>query len=148
MLMGAARDHKQHEAEEIEAELLRRDSDGTLLNGMTQPRTPLITGSQNRPFSGHYLGSGESVENGVSTPYTIALDVFDSGKITFVCTGWDKNQRRGVAGQGVVDSEGKVVLQNQFGATGEGTIAEKVMKAGGQTSDGSVLSHFTALKQD
>lgn len=108
---------------------------------------PVRVGSISK-FGGRYMGSGEAVENGHSTPYKIILDINDIGAITFVCTDLFGTQNILVNGKGSVDGEGHVVIQNEFGATGEGKIEGTALKAGGQTTDGSTKSYFTALKQE
>lgn len=104
--------------------------------------------SQKAPLSGHYIGSGKSVENGVEQPYDITLDVFDSGEITFVCTAVVSNQQAIVTGKGKLDANGNVTVENEFGYIGHGTISGKILSAGGQNADGSTKSSFTAQKQE
>jgi hypothetical protein len=103
--------------------------------------------TQSGTFSGRYVGNGKAVNNGVEQPYQITLDVVDSGDITFSCTAVVSGQEAVVRGRGTVDSNGNVTIQNEFGATGHGTISGNILKAGGQNADGSVHSYFEAQKQ-
>ncbi len=89
--------------------------------------------SQTKPLSGHYIGTGKSVSSGIEQPYHIAIDVFDSGEITFACTAIENNQQVVVSGKGTLDSNGEVTVQNQFGDIGHGNISGRVFKAGGKT---------------
>jgi hypothetical protein len=102
--------------------------------------------AQNNAFSGRYVGNGRSANNGVEQPYQITLDISNSGAITFVCTGTVNNQQVVVTGKGMVDSDGNVTVQNQYGDTGHGTITGNLLKAGGESADGSIKSYFTASK--
>lgn len=104
--------------------------------------------SQQKPMSGSYLGSGTSVAGGVEQPYQIALEVFDSGKVSFACSAFVNNQPVVVTGKGAVDSDGNVTVQNEFGDIGHGTISGRILKAGGESQSGSIKSFFTALKQE
>ena len=103
--------------------------------------------TQEGTHSGHYVGSGKAVNNGFAQPYQITLDVVDSGEITFTCTAVVNGQQAVVRGRGTVDSNGNVIVQNESGDTGRGNISGTVMKAGGESPDGSIKSYFTALKQ-
>lgn len=103
--------------------------------------------SQNGAMSGNYLGSGLSVANGVEQPYQIGLAVFDSGRIAFACSAFVNGHASVVVGKGTVDSSGEVTIQSEFGDTGHGTISGDVVKAGGESPNGSIKSNFTAQKQ-
>jgi hypothetical protein len=48
----------------------------------------------------------------------------------------------------MVNSDGNVTVQNQDGNTGHGTIAGNLLKAGGESADGSIKYYFTASKQE
>jgi hypothetical protein len=48
----------------------------------------------------------------------------------------------------MVDSDGNVTVQNQYGNTGHGTITGHLLKAAGESADGSIKSYFTASKQE
>lgn len=103
---------------------------------------------QRNNFSGHYVGNGDSINNGVQQPYQITLDISNSGAINFACTAVVNNQQVVVTGKGMVDSNGNVTVQHQDGNTGHGAIAGNLLKAGGESADGSTKYHFTALKQE
>ncbi len=114
----------------------------------SQPIVTAIGHTQSSIFSGRYVGNGKSVDHGVEQPYEIALDILDSGQISFTCTAVVNGQQAVVNGKGTVDSAGNVTVQNEFGAAGRGTISGKELKAGGENDDGSIKSYFTASKQE
>jgi hypothetical protein len=99
-------------------------------------------------LSGHYVGSGTIVNNGVDQPYQITLEVSDAGGIAFACTAVVNNEQVVVTGKGMVNSDGDVTVQNQDGNTGHGTIAGNLLKAGGESPDRSIKYYFTASKQE
>jgi len=106
-----------------------------------------IENTAHSTFSGRYVGNGKSVVNGIEQPYQISMDVSDFGDITFTCTCVVNNQQVAVTGKGNVDSDGNVVVQNEFGEVGHGTISGSVLKAGGENANGSIKSYFAAQKQ-
>lgn len=98
-------------------------------------------------FLGLYRGSGEIVKDGSSTLFQIVLKVYQNGKIEFGYLPDGMDPKDAINGTGIVDDNGNATLQNQYGVTGNGTIANGVFKASGQTSDGSIRCSFTAMKQ-
>jgi hypothetical protein len=107
-----------------------------------------VAQTQSNGFSGRYVGNGRSANNGVEQPYQIILDISNSGAVTFACTAVVNNKPVVVTGKGMVDSDGNVTVQNQYGNTGHGTIKGNLLKAGGESADGSIKSYFTAQKEN